>query len=170
MLDEKWEEVKLYARNRFRADFDTLQSKREGDRNELAGEELARGFGLILDPLDPRFDRIEIEHRKAVLAAQASAWFEAYNVHRLVPDDRLWQELCRFREDSLAATAMSLRQTATGRANRMGMNSAPGIARADALARKLRRSAHEFLKSIRCKITARQQESRPRFGFGAAGV
>lgn len=168
MRDQKWEQVKLYARDRFRGMLDVLVSKRIQDRNALAEDQLARGNGLLLDPLDPRFDNIEVESERAELMALAAAWLEAYDVYRLVPDDRLWRELCSAKEQSLAGKAMSLRQTATGRANRTGINSAPGIARAEALSENLQRAAHALLKLIHCEIEAKKQTAATRYGFGIA--
>jgi len=119
---------------------------------------------LILDPLDTRFDEIEVEHFKAELRTYLDAWLEAYEIKGMAPDERIWKELGSFKQQSIDGLNMSLRQTATGRANRAGRNSAPGIARADALGQKLERSAHAYMKILHCEIEARKAMER-RHGF-----
>jgi len=117
-----------------------------------------------LDPLDTRFDEIEAEHFKAMLQIYLEAWFEAYEVKGLTPDERIWKALSSFKQQSIDGRKMSLRQTATGRANRTGRNSAQGVARADALGQKLERSAHAFMKILRCEIDTRKAMER-HYGF-----
>src|SRR5271157_1505913 len=164
MTDAMWNELKHYSRNKFYGQMDALGAKREKDRSAVGEDQLARGFGLILDPLDTRFDEIEVEYFKSKLRIYLVSWLEAYEVKGLTPDERIWKELGSFKQQSMDGLKMSLRQTATGRANRTGRNSAQGIARADALGQKLERSAHAFMKILHCEIEARKALER-RYGF-----
>jgi len=167
LADELWKWLQRYVRDKFNGELDALRKKREKDRSALSEDRLARGFGLILDPLDPQFDEVEVEHFKAELQVYMEAWLEAYKVKGLTPDDRIWKELGSFKQQTLDARTMSLRQTATGRANRAGRNSAPGIARAEALGQELGRSSHAFMKLLHCEFEKRKnmKQSRPISGF-----
>jgi len=166
MNDEQWKQLQHYSRNHFYGTLDALRAKKEKDRSALSKDQLAHGFGLILDPLDSRFDEIEVEHFKAELRAYMNGWLEAYEVKRLVPDERTWKELCSFQQQSLGARKMSLCQTASGRANRTGINPAPGIARAEALGQELERSSHAFMKLLHCEIEKRKN-MKPNASDGA---
>ncbi len=112
----------------------------------------ANGHGLILDPLDPRFDQIEVSFCEAVLRGKADALFEAYDMYDVAPDDAIWEELNKHKEDLVTARQGSLKQEAIGRAVRTGLNTAPGIARAQALGQEIERSTHAVMKSLACEI------------------
>jgi hypothetical protein len=135
---------------------DVIERERETTRDAVRSDLAARGFGFALDPFDPRFDQAEISYCKAVLRAKADALFEAYEVYGLAPDDWIRKELNSHQQQLLAARRNSLRQEAVGRAVRTGRNSAPGLARAEALGREIERSTHAFLKALDCEIEKRK--------------
>jgi hypothetical protein len=159
MSEELSMRMQRYVREKLDGELYGLKIKRERDRSAVCEDQLARGFGLILDPLDTRFDEIEVEHFKAKLQICLDAWFEAYEAigNGLVPDERIWKALNSFKQQSLDGQKMSLLQTASGIANR---NSAPGIARANALGQELERSAHAFMKVLHCEIEMRRNMKR----------
>lgn len=164
MSEERWRQAQRYSRNKCNGEIEALRKKRDKARNALNEERQARGLALILDPLDSRFDEIEVEHFKAVLRICLAAWFEAYEVKGLTPDERIWKELCSFKEQTLGGRKMSFLQTAMGRANRTGRNSAHGVARAVALGQELERSLHSFMKILHCEVEARIAMKRS-YGF-----
>ena len=81
-------------------------------------------------------------------------WFEAYYAYDVAPDDAIWVELHKHQQESCGRSGAAgfPRQEAISRAVRTGLNTAPGIARAEALGRKIERSTHALLKSFACEI------------------
>ncbi len=149
-------DVYTFVRRRLFSAMDAIGREREATRDAVRTDLAACGFGLAIDPLDPRFDQAEISYCKAVLRAKADALFEAYEVYGLEPDDWIWKELNSHQQQLLAARINSLKQEAAGTAVRTGRNSAPGLARAEALGREIERSTHAFLKSLACEIEKRK--------------
>jgi hypothetical protein len=154
--DDSRLDVQTFVRRRFFSAMDAIGKEREATRDAVRTDLAARGFGFALDPLDPRFDQAEIGYCKSVLRAKADALFEAYEVYGLAPDDWIWNELNSHQQQLLVARRNSLKQEATGRAVRTGRNSAPSLARAEALGREIERSTHAFLKSLACEIEKRK--------------
>lgn len=149
--------IELFVRRRLYSATHLIKKEREAARVALKESLAARGHGLILDPLDPRFDQIEVSYCEAVLCATADAWLEAYDVYDVPPDDTIWEELNKHKQSLVAGRRGSLKQEATGRAVRMGLNTAPGIARAEALGREIERSTHAAMKALACEIEKKKQ-------------
>lgn len=148
--------VETFVRRRFASAMQSLREERGAMRSMVSTDLAARGFGFALNPLDPRFDEVEVGHCKAVLRAKADALFEAYEVYGLKPDDFIWEELNTHQQQLVHARKNSLRAEAGGRAARTGRNPAPDLARAEALGDKIERSTHAFLKSFACEIEKRK--------------
>jgi hypothetical protein len=121
-------------------------------RSKVSTDLAARGIGFAVNPLDSRFDEVEVSHCKAVLRAKADAFLEAYRVYDLTPDNAILEELCSHQRQLVDARRNSLRGEAGMRAARTGRNPAPDVARAEALAQKIERSTHAFLGSLACEI------------------
>jgi DNA-binding Xre family transcriptional regulator len=147
--------IEVFVRRRLYAATHLIRKEREAARVALKESLAARGHGLILDPLDPRFDQFEVSYCEAVLRATADAWLEAYDVYDVAPDDAIWAELNKHKQSLVAARKGSLKQEAIGRAVRTGRNTAPGIARAEALGQEIERSTHALMKSLACEIEKR---------------
>jgi hypothetical protein len=149
--------IDIFVRRRVDSAMDLITREREAATAALKESLAARGHGLIFDPLDPRFDQIQLSWCEAMLRAKANALFEAYEVYDVAPDDAIWKELNRHKSDLELARGQALKQTAIGIARRTGRNTAPGIARAESLGRQIARSTHALLKSFACEIEKRKQ-------------
>jgi hypothetical protein len=126
-------------------------------REELA----ARGFGLLIDPNDSRFDQIKIDFLRAALVARLDALFEAYEVYGLPVDGYICRHLASYRQQTVDGTRSALISQAGSRARRTGKNPAPAIARARALGQEIERSTHTCLKSLMCDIEKRKHLPKP---------
>jgi hypothetical protein len=138
----------------------SIRKERDAARIALRDSLAAGGQALISDPLDFRFDHIELSYCEAVLRAKADALFEAYDVYHVAPDDAIFGELNKHKQELVAGRTSALRQEAMGRAVRTGRNSAPGIARAVALGQEIERSTHALLQSLACEIEKRKQAAK----------
>jgi hypothetical protein len=156
LADDARNKVQIFVRDRLQAARDLLEVEQQARTNALKEDLGNRGFGFALDPLDPRFDDIAIWHCNALLQAEADALFEAYGVYGLPIDDLIMKELSSHRRQLVDARKGSLIAAATGRALRRGQNSTPGIARAEALGRKIERSTHAALKGLACEVEKRR--------------
>ncbi len=152
--------IEVFVRRRFDSAMDLITREREAARIALKDSLLASGYGLILNPLDPRFDQIEVSYCEAVLRTKADALFEAYDVYDVAPDDAIWEELNKHKQDLVAARRSALKQEVISRAVRSGRNQAPGIARAESLGREIERSTHALMKSFACEIEKRKQMAK----------
>ena len=152
--------IEAFVRGRFFSAMDLIAREREAARIALKDSLAASGHGLILNPLDPRFDQIEVSYCEAVLRTKADALFEAYDVYDVAPDDAIWEELNKHKQDLVAARRSALKQEVISRAVRSGRNQAPGIARAEALGREIERSTHALMKSFACEIEKRKQMAK----------
>ena len=161
--------IDIFVRRRFDSMMDLIQRERDAATSALKESLAARGQGVIFDPLDSRFDQIELSYCEAVLRAKADALFEANEVYDVEPDDAIWKELNRHKSDLVAARRQALQQTAVSRAVRTGRNTAPGVARAESLGRQIERSMHALLKSFSCEIEKKKQmwkkRDSPSFAF-----
>lgn len=149
--------VRIYARQRFDSASALLRAEQEAKTKAMEEDLGNRGFGFALDPLDSRFDDIQTWHCNAVLQAKADALFEAYEVYGLPIDDLIMKELNSHQRQMVDARASGLKSATTGRALRTGRNTAPGIARAEELGRKIERSTHAYMKSLACEVEKRIQ-------------
>jgi hypothetical protein len=154
--DDVGNKVQIFVRDHLQAARGLLGVEQEARTNALKEDLGKRGFGFALDLLDPRFDDIEIWHCNAVLRAKADALFEAYQVYCLPVDDQIMKELNSHQRQMVDSRKGSLMAAATGRALRTGKNTAPGIARAEELGRKIERSTHAALKGIACEVEKRR--------------
>jgi hypothetical protein len=154
--------IELFVRRRLYSATHLIKRERRAARVALKESLAALGHGLILDPLDPRFDQIEVSYCEAVLRAAAGAWLEAYDVYDVAPDDAIWKELNKHEQSLVAGRKGSLKQEAMGRAVRTGLNTAQGIARAQALGQEIERSTHAVMKSLACEIEKKKQARKNR--------
>jgi hypothetical protein len=157
--DEVRGKVRIFVRQRFDSAMALLRAEQEAKTNALKEDLGNRGLGFALDPLDPRFDDIEVTHCNAVLQAKADALLDAYEVYGLPIDDLIMKDLNSHQRQLVDASTGSIKATATSRALRTGKNTAPGIARAEALGREIERSTHAYLKSLACEVEKRRQMS-----------
>jgi hypothetical protein len=166
--DHARNEVPVFVRRRFDSASALLRAEQEAKTNTLKEDLGNRGFGFALDPLDSRFDDIEIWHCNAVLQAKADALFEAYIVYGLPVDGLIMRELHSHQRQMVDARKSGLKSAAAGRALRTGRNPAPGIARAEELGRKIERSTHAALKGLACEVEKRRHMSEevPNGGSG----
>ena len=155
--DDVRNKVLIFVRQRFDSASAPLRAEQEAKTNTLKEDLGNRGFGFALDPLDSRFDDIQIWHCNAVLQAKADALFEAYGVYGLPVDDLIMKELHSHQRQMVGARKSGLKSTATSRALRTGQNTAHGIARAEELGRKIERSTHAYMKSLACEVEKRRQ-------------
>jgi hypothetical protein len=157
MANDTRSKIQVYVRNHFQSAMASLGADQIAKTNALKLDLAARGCGLALDPLDPRFDDIETAHCDAVLQAKATALFEAYEVYGLPIDDLIMKELNSHQRQLVDARTNGLKATATGRALRTGRDTGPDTARAAELGRKIERSTHAALKKLSCEVEKRRQ-------------
>jgi hypothetical protein len=147
--------IEQFVRPHFHGSMDTLRQQRDVQRLAISADLAARGHGVALNPLDPRFDDVEVAHCNAVLQAKACALFEAYEVYGMTPD-HLWQELNSHHRQLVDAAKHSLQAQAGMRAARRGENASTDVARAEELGRKIERSSHATMKSLACQVEKRK--------------
>jgi hypothetical protein len=153
--------VEVFVRQRHEFACALLSEDRDAKINALREDLANRGFGLLLDPNDSRFDQIKIDFLRAALLARLDALFEAYDVYALPVDDHILQSLTSYRVQTVDGMRNSLRSGAIMRSRRTGKNSAPAVARAESLGMKIGRATHTYLKSLACEIEKRRHLPKP---------